>query len=351
MRAETLVRAQVRELQVPRYVDRERGFVRLDENTNPLENRKAVSGLGRSRVLRALNRYGSQNADSLRRALAARFRVGRDWVVAGAGSDEILDMYAKAFLNPGDVVATMDPAFELHRFFARLHLGQVVEIPLIEGFQPDVERIVAARPKLTILSSPNNPTGNLCRSDLVEELAARSPGLILVDEAYAEYAGRSLLPLMRRSSNVAIIRTFSKAYGLAGLRVGYSLAPPAITEQLLKIKIPFNLNSLSEYIATRALADDQFVARSVALVRRERRRMMASLKALGFDVFPSDANFLFCRSPIPADRLWRELRRRKILIRRFKGRPGLEDSVRISIGTAAENSALLRAAKTIVGAS
>lgn len=350
MKAEALVRAQVRELQVPRYADREAGLLRLDENTNPLENRRAVSGLGRSAVLRLLNRYGSQNADSLRRALAKRFRVGTNWVVAGAGSDEILDMYAKAFLNPGDVVATMDPAFELHRFFARLHLGQAIEVPLTEGFQPDVEAILAAEPKLAILSSPNNPTGNLFRPELIEELASRTSGLVLVDEAYAEYAGRTLLPLMRRTSNVALIRTFSKAYGLAGLRVGYSLAPPPIIEQLLKVKIPFNLNSLSEYIATRALADRAFVARSVALVRRERRCVAGALEALGFEPFPSDANFLFCRSPIPPERLWQALRRRRILIRRFRGKTRFPDCVRISIGTAEENRALLEAVRTIVRA-
>jgi histidinol-phosphate aminotransferase len=339
VKAEALLRPAVRALKTPRYPDGPDHVLRMDANTNLLGVNPVVRRvLARPGV--DWNQYPTPFSSDLRRDLARRHGLSPDQIVVGNGSDELFDLLTRAFVGPGDRIAIAAPTFVMYAFFGKLSQARVVEVPLERpGRQPDVRRLLAARAKILFLSSPNNPTGNLYARDRIEALLDKSRGLVVVDEAYAEFSRTSWLPDLKRRPNLVVTRTFSKAYGLAGLRVGWGAASEEVAGLLHRVKPPFTVNLLSERIARAALAQPAFVERTVAETARRRAELEEGLRARGFQTLPSDANFVTAR----LGRLVAPLAARGILVRDLSGFAGLEGFARITVGRREHHQAFFAA--------
>lgn len=331
---ERWVRSSVRGMEVPEYEGLVDGALRLDANTNLLGPNPVLARLEKGLRKIDVAQYPTPDADPLREALSDLWRVPARCVVVGNGSDEIIDLCAKAFVEPGSVVAWPAPSFVMYGFSGRIQMGRTVAVPLRQDWSLDVPRLLAARARLTFLASPNNPTGNRFSEADLDRVARKTNGVVVVDEAYAEFCGQEWTRKALRYPNVIAIRTLSKAYGLAGLRVGYAVARRELAAALLRVKAPFNVGVIPEAIATAAVREQGFVQRTVEMVRRERPRLVAELKRRGFHVWPSDANFVLARSPVPTRGLLARLRRRAILVKDVGHMPGLANCVRVTVGPA-----------------
>ncbi|MDR0523012.1 MAG: histidinol-phosphate transaminase [Candidatus Methanoplasma sp.] len=316
------------------------GALRMDTNTNALGPNPAAE-----RYLREarpdINGYPNTYSDGLRDALASLYGLERENFVAGAGSDEMLDVCMKTFSDWGDACAVPVPSYSLYNYFIAANGGRAVESDLTPDFQLDVDGIARSGAKMAIAPSPNNPTGNAFRRRDVEDLLSRFEGVLVVDEAYGEYAGGSMIPRVREFDNLVVLRTFSKAYAMAGLRVGYAAACGDLADMMNSVKIPYSLNVLSEGAAVAALGDQGFIERSRRMVSEERPRLSAGLRRLGFEPFPSDANFVLARSPVDHAALVGGLKERGVMIRDFGSKRRTEGCVRMTVGTAEMNALVL----------
>lgn len=325
-----------------------RGEIRLDTNTNVLGSNPAASEYLATHTW-DLNAYPDTYSGGLREALGELYGLDPSQIIAGNGSDEMIDVIFKTFTNWGDDTAVPFPSYSLYDYFVKCNGGEAVMVDLTDDFQLDVDAIVRTGAKLTIVPSPNNPTGNSFRRRDLEDLISRFEGIVVVDEAYAEYSGEGLISRVGEFDNVIVTRTFSKAYAMAALRVGYMASNPKLAEMMGCVKIPYSLNAISEGAAIAAVRDQSFVRRSAGLVREQRPRLAAGLEGLGFEVFPSDANFLLARSPIDHAELVSGLRERGILIRDFGSKRRTENCVRPTVGTGELNDMLLGAIEEVLG--
>jgi len=313
--------------------------LRLDQNTN-LHGRNPVLD---TLPIPDVDQYPSRDADDLLDALADWHGLPADRFVVGNGSDECLDLLTKAFTVPGQTMACPWPGYSLYPFYAHLQDLRLATPRLKADWHLDVDEVLAAKAALTVVATPNNPTGTRQRSEDLERLLAATDGIVVVDEAYIEYAGlkHSFLPRIDDFDNLVVMRTFSKAYGLAGLRIGYLAANAELVERLRLVKPPFNVNLVSEQAAIAALDAQEWVDAHVAEVQAERERTAAGLKACGFRVHPSDANFVLTEPPVDPAQVVDGLRRRGILVRHFPTTEGLEHTVRFGIGRPEHTDALL----------
>ncbi|MDR2845714.1 MAG: histidinol-phosphate transaminase [Candidatus Methanoplasma sp.] len=316
------------------------GELRMDTNTNVLGSNPAAE-----RYLREqredLNGYPNTYSDGLRDALADLYNLDRENFVVGSGSDEMLDVSFKTFTNWGDDCVVPVPSYTLYEFFVGLNGGRSVESDLTEDFQLDVDDIVGSGAKVAIIPSPNNPTGNSFRKKDLEDILSRFKGIVIIDEAYGEYANESLIPLVNEFDNLIVLRTFSKAYAMAALRVGYAVSNLAVADMLNSVKIPYSLNMIGEKAAIAAVKDQEFVRKSKEMVTRERPKLAADLKKLGFEPYPSDANFILARSPVDHALLVSELKKKGVMIRDFGGKRRTENCVRTTVGTSELNKILI----------
>jgi histidinol-phosphate aminotransferase len=336
---EEWVRSTVRD--IPLYYNPKVQAVRMDTSTNVLgTNPSAREVLARSADL-DLNQYPTPYSDGLRQALAQRYGLHEDNFVVGNGSDEALDIIFKSFMEPGETVVAPYPSYVLHGFFVKINGGRFVTVDLRPGFQLDADAMLAAKGKLIILCTPNNPTANTFDHADVERLVQEHDGPVVVDEAYGEYADRSFLPRVEEFDNLIVTRTFSKAYGLAGMRVGYMASNLKMAGIMQRIKIPYSLNQVSERAAIAALKDTTYVDMAVDLVRRERERLSQGLESLGFKTYPSQSNFILFKSPHPSGELVKRLAEKGVLVRNFGGLRMLENCLRTTIGTRELNDLLL----------
>lgn len=296
----------------------------------------------------ALERYPDPRARELRNILAAQLSVAPDQLTFGNGSDELIAMLCAAFAGP---ILYPVPTFVYYKLAATARGLPTIEIPLDETFGLDTSSlewaIVEHKPSVVFLALPNNPTGTLWPIEVAQELAARHRDTVIVsDEAYVAYSGRTNLPALAQHPNLVIMRTLSKV-GLAGLRVGYTVAAPAIAELLEKVRPPYNLSSLDQAAAVFALTEaSQWCTARAQEVVAERSRLAAALARHG-EVFPSEANLILVRFGAGrAAEIWKQLADRGIVVRNFDppaGTPSpLSGCLRITVGTAAENDLLLR---------
>lgn len=302
-------------------------------------------------------RYADPACAALREALAAKLQVNVDEIVAGNGSEELIAAVSRAFLVPGTTVATVLPSFGLHEIEPLAAGAQVVKLPMSAalGFDLDaLEAAIAAGPRIVFLSSPWNPVGPaLSAADLRRLLKAVKPGtLFVLDEAYFEFADPGSVDGLGalRDSGVphVVLRTFSKAYGLAGLRVGYAVCSDArIARLVAAAKTPFNVNAAAQLAAIAALRDEAWMRASVARLRAERVRVAAALRALGLRVAPSQTNFVFFEVPADSAALATELLRKGIIVKAWR-EAGYERFVRATIGSPADNDRLLAALATLL---
>ncbi len=275
-------------------------------------------------------------------------------MVAGNGSNELIQALLMVTVGEGRRVLISEPTFALYRQVATVLGGEVASVPLDAGLSFDVPALLKAvaesKPDVTVLCSPNNPTGCRIEDDELETLLDRTHGLVVVDEAYFEFAGRTVAPLLEHHSNLVVFRTFSKAMSLAALRVGYLLAAPELAREVGKAVLPYNLNAFSQTAAEVALElYETEILPSIRNIVAERERLFEELKRVpGLSPVRSQANFMLVRTAVEPRRVYEELLERDILIRDVSGYPMLKEYFRVSVGTPEENDRLIRALTDIL---
>jgi histidinol-phosphate aminotransferase len=293
--------------------------------------------------------YPDPTQRKVREALAGYVGVGAEHIVVGNGSDELLELIPRLFLSPGDTTVIAAPTFGVYSFATQVWGGRVVAIPRREDFGLDLSALRKASKgaKLVFLASPNNPTGNPVSDQELEALLATG-ALVVVDEAYAEFCDCSFVELVPRRENLAVLRTFSKWAGLAGLRAGYGIFPRGVAQLLNKVKMPYNVSVAAQLAMLASLEDTALLRQRVRLIVRERERLLAELAAVpGLRPFPSQANFVLCRiETLDARDVWQRLRRQGIFIRYFD-EPMVRDCIRISVGRPQDSERLLAALRDI----
>lgn len=322
--------------------------IKLDANERATDLPPAV----KARViekLRALpfNRYPDISALPLKTVIADGFGVTAANVLIGNGSSEILEAICYAFGGAGRSIVYPTPSFSMYGIYAKLADSQPVPVELNADYSVDADKLLAAANKaaasVILLCNPNNPTGTIMPAEQIEYIVANARSLVVVDEAYHEFYGESSVDLLGKYANVAVARTFSKAYGLAAARAGYLLAPAEIAQTIGKVMLPYNVNALTLATAEVVFTMRQEFAASLAENNSERERMTAALSAVpGITVYPSQTNFLLVKSDNAAALVTR-LNDRGIGVRDFSTAPGLAGCMRIGVGTPAENNAVLEA--------
>jgi histidinol-phosphate aminotransferase len=317
--------------------------IKLNTNENPFPPSPRVLAAIRNIDPERLRRYPSPSAEDFRQTAARVHGVSPDMIVAGNGSDEILAMAVRTYLGPGEILAYPDPTYSLYPVLAEVGEVKVMPVPWAAGWELPVDALLGTGARAIFFANPNAPTGTLVRTSRVRELAARFSGLLLVDEAYVDFAEENSLSLVREFSNVMVCRTLSKGYGLAGLRFGYAIAAPAVVLEMNKVKDSYNCDAVAVSAAAAALDDQDYARRTWECVRAERVRLGEALRQRGWQVIPSQANFVLATCPGgDAAAIYRALKGKGILVRYFD-KPGLTDKLRITIGTAEENDQLLAA--------
>ncbi len=294
------------------------------------------------------NRYPDPHHWALREALSQHLGVPPTHILCGNGSDEIIDWLIRATCEPHtDALLTLTPSYGVYVTYARLHGAEVKEVPLEPDFSLPVERLLAAASPstpLAILCRPNNPTGTLWPAADVQAFIERFSGWVVLDEAYIEFSAEPQGWLARRQPNTILLRTFSKAWGMAGWRIGYAIADPEVVSLFYRTKLPYNLSAPAQEAALQALNRWPTVAGYIEALRAERQRLAQALQALPFiqEVFPSEANFLLVRLP-QARSVYEKLLAQGIVTRYRGNLPLCEETLRISVGTPAENQQLIEA--------
>ncbi len=319
-----------------------RDWVKLNTNevsACPPRALAALAALGPE----GLFRYPDPTASQLRAELADFYGVARDQIVVGNGSDEILSLLIRAVCDPGTEVLAPDPAYSLYPVLAAAQGASFRAVPCLADFALDLESLCAARPAITFVTSPNNPAGTLYPAEQIARICESGHNLVVVDEAYAEFADSNALELLGHYPNLAIARTFSKAYGLAGARVGYLLGPAGLCRTLLAIKDAYNVSAAAQAAARAALRDRAWAEQMWRSVRQQRARLIAGLAAIpGLAPHPSQANFVLVDcGPHSAPRLLEQLAAKKILVRHLGHVQGAENALRVTVGTESEIGRLL----------
>lgn len=350
-----VIKPEVRALRAYSLTPR-RASVKINQNENPWDVPLAIKEETFRRIAtRKWSRYPDFVSTSLHEHLAGFASWRADGVIAGNGSNELIQAALMVTIGAGKRVLISEPTFALYRQVATVLGGEVRSVPLTDRFQYDVQALLKSlgneKPEVVILCSPNNPTGCVISDGDLREILRNAPGLVIIDEAYHEFARRSVVPLLNEFENLVVLRTFSKAMALAGLRLGYLLASPGLVTEVRKAVLPYNLNAFSQTAAEVAVEMyerelDPVVEKIIA----ERQRLFDSLSAIrGLEPVASQANFMIVRSRIAPAEVFNELVEHDILIRDVSGYPMLNEYFRVSVGTPEENDLLLRALSEIVG--
>jgi histidinol-phosphate aminotransferase len=343
-----LVKPEVLSLTAYRAEEPRPDLIKLDANESPFPLPEGLRQALRGALDQVdVHRYPDAKGDRLRSVLAAQLQVAPGALVLGNGSDELIQLLLLATSGPGTTVLAPVPTFSMYELIARAQGLRFEGVPLSPRFEPDlpalIETIERTRPKVVFLATPNNPTGGVFSGAEIFKMLAVAPGLVVVDEAYGPYAGRTMLPHLVDQERLVILRSLSKI-GLAGLRIGYLVAHPTLAAELEKVRLPFNLNSFSQAAAVVLLNHHEWIDANVREVVRERAQMMSRLDALpGVEAFPSAANFILFRTTHPGDDLFEALLQQGVLVRNVGSAPGLQDCLRVTVGTKAENDRFLEA--------
>ncbi len=326
------------------------GSIKLASNENPRgPSPKAIAAL--SDATKTLHRYPDGGGHYLRLALAERWKVSPDQIILGNGSDEVITFLTKAFLAPGDEAVMAEPSFIVYKIDVTAEHAKPVTVPLNEFRHdlPAMAKAVTARTRLVFVCNPNNPTGTyVTAAEVGAFLQAIPPDVIVVfDEAYYEYVTAADYPdtlaILKGGRNVVLLRTFSKIYGLAGLRIGYGLTTPEIVQHLNRIRPPFNTNSLAQKAALAALSDEEHVRESRRLNTEGMGFLTERLNALGLTVVPSQANFLYFDVKQDGKAVFEALLRRGVIVRHLGGA-----FLRVTIGLSQENERFITALQAVL---
>lgn len=338
----------------PYHVPDAAGLVKLDAMENPhVLPADLRRELGAFAATAELNRYPDAEARELKAALRAAMDVPDGMaLLLGNGSDEIIQLLALACARPGAAMLGLEPSFAMFPLIARFCGLEFVGVPLGPDYTLDADAVLEAmarkRPPLAFIAYPNNPTGNLFDATALERIIRHAPGLVVIDEAYHPFAQASFMPRLAEFPNLLVMRTLSKL-GLAGLRLGVLAGRPEWIVQLNKLRLPYNVNVLTQMVATRVLAHRDVLDAQAEQIRAERSRLLGRLQAMaGVQAFSSDANFVLFRVA-DAQHVFDALKERRILIKKLAGsHPALENCLRVTVGTAQENDAFLGALAAIL---
>ncbi len=317
--------------------------IKLNTNENPYPPSPAAMEVLRHFDGEALRMYSDPMATPVRQAVGKVLGVDPSWVLAGNGSDDLLTMIFKACCEKGRGVAYAMPTYVYFRTLANVQDAPFTEIPFDDEYTLPVDALAKANAPVTFVANPNSPSGTCTPVAVLDDLASRLAGLLIVDEAYVDFAQASALDLVKRHKNVIVLRTLSKGYSLAGLRVGFGVMQPALVPTLVKVKDHYNVSSIACAVAAAAIADQAYLRQTVEKVKAARRQLTEGLRALDYRVWPSESNFVLAQVPGgAAQKVYLALKSQGILVRYFK-EPRLEDKLRITVGTAEQVAALLAA--------
>jgi histidinol-phosphate aminotransferase len=334
---------------VPGEQPQDSEIIKLNTNENPYPPSPKVFAALRSALHSSLRLYPEPLSDSLRSAAAAVYGVMPANIIAGNGSDELLAIALRCFVGPGDGVAFPVPTYSLYDTLVEIQDGVRLAVDYPADFSLPAS-LSAQNAILTFLCNPNAPSGTMVPLPEIEKLARSVSGVLVVDEAYVDFAaseGSSALPLIHRLPNLIVLRSFSKSFSLAGMRIGLAFASDEIIAGMMKVKDSYNLNRLSLVAAGAALQDLPWMTRNARRIQRSRQRLTCALKRMGYQVYPSHANFVLARKPgQDLKPVYEELKRHKILVRYFDV-PGLQDCLRVTVGTPKEIAALIAAMSKI----
>ena len=323
-------------------------IIKLDANENPYGCSPAVSKALAS--YDEYNIYPDDGQTKLKKLLAGYCGVDEKYIVAGGGSNQLIDLILRLFLNRDEEVINCVPTFGIYKFSTDLCGGKLIEIPRNDNFDIDVSAVQASvtdRTKVIFLANPNNPTGNILSGADIRKVLD-TDAVVVVDEAYYEFSRQTVVPLVEEYGNLIVLRTFSKWAGLAGLRVGYGLFPQEIADYILKIKIPYNVNVAAAVAVEESLKDIDYLQSTVQKLIDERERLFTELEKISWlKPYPSQANFILCKvEKGNALQLRQKLQEKGILIRYYDDTL-LRDYVRISVGKPEHTDVLINVLKSI----
>lgn len=318
-------------------------IIKLNSNENPYPPSPAALEVLRNIDGEWLRRYPEPFGGEFRQAASKVLGVPRDWIIVGNGSDEILSIIIRACTEPGRKVVYPMPTYVLYRTLVEMQAADILEISYPEDYSLPLKELIAADGSVTFIASPNSPSGHVVPNEDLRKLASQLSGILVIDEAYVDFTESSALDLVHEYKNVIIIRTLSKGYSLAGLRLGFGIANPKLLDGLFKVKDSYNIDAIACAVATASITDQAYKNACVAKIKTSRNQLASDLKKLGFLVWESQTNFLLVQPPQGnAEYLYQKLKEQKILIRYFK-QPRLDDKLRITIGTDEQNQTLVQA--------
>ena len=319
-------------------------IIKLNSNENPYPPSPKVKEALQTLDVDYLRRYPDPYAKELCQTISEVLEVPADWSIVGNGSDDLLNLLIRACAEGQErKVVYPTPTYVLYRTLSAIQPVNVVEIPYRENFQLPIETLVAAKGAITLIATPNSPSGHVVPLQDLRTLAQQVAGVVVIDEAYVDFAEGSALSLVQEFDNVIILRTLSKGYGLAGLRIGFGIANPTLLSGLFKVKDSYNVDAIAITLAAAAIRDQAYKTARADQIKASRAQLSIDLNQLGFSVLESHGNFVLATpSKHNAESLYLALKEKGILVRYFK-QAGLDDKLRISVGTEKENHSLIEA--------
>ncbi len=309
-------------------------LLKLNTNENPYPPSPKVLAVLKDADGAGLRLYPDPNCDKLRDSIANVYAYKRENILISNGSDDMLTIAFRAFTDARKTVAFLDPTYSLYPVLAGLQGCQCIKIPLKQDFSISDDLLEKASPaNLLIIARPNAPTGNCIALDDMRKICSEFDGIVLIDEAYADFSDDNCLDFAREFPNVIISRTVSKSYSLAGLRLGFAIAHPDLIAGMMKVKDSYNVSMLTQYLGELAVGDQEYLRKSVAKITASRSKLSKKLKELGFEVVDSQSNFIFAAPPGgDGEKLFKALREQNIIVRYFPGKT-TGKYIRITIGT------------------
>ena len=323
-------------------------IIKLNTNENPYPPSPKALQVLRNLDSEWLRRYPDPYSRDFCQAVSQAFDIPADWIIVTNGSDDLLNILIRSCAEgqQRQVVYPM-PSYVLYRTLAAVQPASVVEVPYNQDYQLPLDELVAAGGAITLIATPNSPSGHLVSLDDLRLLADRVKGILAIDEAYVDFAAYSALSLAREFENVIILRTLSKGYSLAGLRLGFGIANPQLLSNLFKVKDSYNVDALAILVGAAAMQDQEYKNACAEKVKRSRTKLAIDLKQIGYQVRDSQGNFLLVTPPGDrAKAIYQHLKSQNILVRYFD-LPGLTDKLRITIGTDEQNEKLLEAINSL----